>query len=102
MAHGLITAVDMQAGVNTVIYTMPVGLIQVLNISIANRNDKDVKIRLAIVDGGLNVLGNANWLEYDTILRENGLIVRYGLALNGEQSLIGYSDTGNVSFVLWG
>lgn len=102
MAHGLITAVDIQAGVNTVIYTMPAGLIQVLNLNISNRNNKDVKVRLAIMDGGLDVLTDANWLEYDTILRKNGLIIRYGLALNGEQSLVGYSDAGNVNFVLWG
>ena len=102
MASGRIATVDMPAGVNTVLYTMPTGQIQVLNVGISNRNDEDVKTRLALVDGGLSDLTNADYLEFDTIIRANGVLERTGIALAGEQSLVGYSDTGNVSFTVWG
>lgn len=102
MASGRIAAVDMPAGVNTVLYEMPTGRILVLNVGISNRNDEDVKIRLALVDGGINDLADSDYLEYNTVVRANGMLERSGIALAGEQSLIGYSDTGNVSFTVWG
>ena len=102
MASGRIAAVDMEAGVNTVLYEMPTGRILVLNVGISNRNDEDVKIRLALVNGGLSDLADSDYLEFDTIIRATGVLERTGIALAGEQSLIGYSDTGNVSFIIWG
>lgn len=102
MPSGRLAAVDMPAGINTVIYEMPTGKIQVFSINISNRNDSDVKIRLALVDGGLSDLADSDYLEYDTVVRANGVLERSGIALAGEQSLIGYSDTGNVSFTVWG
>jgi hypothetical protein len=100
MSSGRIATVDMPAGVNTVIYTMPAGMIQELIVGICNRNDSDVKIRLAFTDGDIEPT-DADYLEYDTIIRANGVLERTGIALNGEQVLIGYSDTGNVSFAVW-
>lgn len=100
MASGRITTVDMPAGVNTVLYTMPVGTIQVLTVGVCNRNSSDVKIRLAFTDGATEPT-NADYLEYNTIVRANGVFERTGIALAGEQVLIGYSDTGNVSFGIW-
>lgn len=99
MASGRIATVDMPAGVNTVIYTMPSGTIQVLTIGVCNRNTSDVKIRLAFTNGG--ELTDADYLEYDTLVRANGVFERTGIALAGEQVLIGYSDTANVSFAIW-
>jgi len=99
MASGRIATVDMPAGVNTVLYTMPVGVILVLTVGICNRNSSDVKIRLAFTDGG--DLTDADYLEYDTIVRANGVFERTGIALAGEQVLIGYSDKENVSFAIW-
>ncbi|MBE9509863.1 MAG: hypothetical protein IMY71_03225 [Bacteroidetes bacterium] len=102
MASGRIAAVDMKVGINTLLYKMPTGQIQVLNVGISNRNDSDVKVRLAFVDGGINDLADSDYLEYNTVVRANGVLERSGIALAGEQSLIGYSDTGNVSFMVWG
>jgi len=101
MASGRIATVDMPVGVNTVLYTMPVGMIQVLTVGVCNRNSLDVKIRLAFTDGATEPT-NADYLEYDTIVRANGVFERTGIALNGEQVLIGYADIGNVSFSVWG
>lgn len=102
MASGRIAAVDMKAGINTLLYKMPTGQIQVFNVGISNRNDSDVKIRLAFVDGGISDLADSDYIEYDTMIRANGVLERSGIALAGEQSLIGYSDSANVSFVIFG
>lgn len=100
MASGRIATVDMPASINTVLYTMPTGMIQVLTVGVCNRNSSDVKIRLAFTDGDIEP-AKADYLEYDTIIRANGVFERTGIALNGEQVLIGYSDKGNVSFAVW-
>ena len=100
MPSGRIATVDMPAGVNTVIYTMPTGTIQVLTIGVCNRNNSDVKIRLAFTDGATEP-AKADYLEYDTIIRANGVFERTGITLNGEQVLIGYSNIKNVSFAVW-
>ena len=100
MASGRIATVDIPAGVNTVLYTMPVGRIQVLTVGVCNRNSSDVKIRLAFTDGATEPT-DADYLEYDTTIQANGILERTGIALNGEQVLIGYSNTGNVSFTIW-
>lgn len=99
MASGRIATIDMPANVNTVIYKMPTGTIQILTIGVCNRNTSDVKIRLAFTNGG--ELTDADYLEYDTLVRANGVFERTGIALAGEQVLIGYSDTANVSFAVW-
>lgn len=101
MASGRIATVDMPAGANTVLYTMPTGRIQVLTVGVCNRNNSDVKVRLAFTDGDVEP-AKADYLEYDTTVRANGVFERTGIALNGEQVLIGYSDTENVSFAVWG
>ncbi|GAG20099.1 unnamed protein product, partial [marine sediment metagenome] len=43
-------------------------------------------------------LDDADYLEYDVTIRANGLIIRSGIELAPTQSLVGYSDTSNVSF----
>jgi hypothetical protein len=102
MAAGLIAAINMSAGVNTVLFTMPAGKIYLINVNVCNRNITDVNIRLALTKGGLDGLADSDYIEYDTIVRPKGVLERTGLVLNGQQSLIGYSDSGNVSFVVWG
>lgn len=100
MASGRLAAVDMPAGVNTLIYQGPGGRADFVDIGICNRNETDVRIRLALTDisGELN---DSDYLEYDTVLRANGVIEREGVTLAGKQALIGYSDAANVSFAVW-
>jgi len=99
---GRLATADLVAGVTTVVYTAPGGKSFNIKVNICNRNDSDVRIRLAFVnDGGLDSLTEDDYLEYNVLLRANGLIIRDGINLAGYQSIIGYSDTGNVNFQVW-
>ena len=102
MPSGRLAAINIDAGINTLIYTASGGRAFNVTVRICNRNTEDVKIRLALLDGDLATLSAEDYLEYDTILRANGVLERSGLSMAGYQSLVGYSDTGNVSFQVGG
>ena len=93
MASGILAAMEMPAGVNTLLYTMPSGTARRVTVNICNKNTSDVLIRL--VAAGIS-------LEHDTIIRANGVLEKTEIALGGEQILRGYSDSANVHFTVWG
>lgn len=93
MASGILAALEMPAGVNTTIYTMPFGIARDVTVNICNKNKADVTIRL---------FAKGISLEYDTIIRTNGMLEKTDISLSGEQSLTGYADSANVDFVVWG
>ena len=101
MSSGRLAAVDINAGTNTLIYAVAGSMSFSVTVNISNRNDSDVVIRLAFVDGVLADLSDEDWIEYDIIVRAGGLIVRDGIEMVPRQSLIGYSDKSNVSFSVW-
>jgi len=100
MPSGRLAAVDIQAGINTLIYQASGGKALNTTIRVCNRNDKDVKIRLGLTgDGGLASLTDADWsLEYDTTIRANGNLERFEVSIAGYQAIVGYSDTSKVTF----
>lgn len=93
MPSGILAALEIPVGVNTTIYTGPSGTAQKVTVSICNKNTTDVAIRL---------FAKGISLEYDTIIRANGVLEKTDIALGGEQSLVGYSDSANVDFVVHG
>ena len=93
MASGILAAVEMPANVDTLIYTEPSGMAQKVTVNICNKNKSDITIRL---------FAKGICLEYDTIIRANGVLEKTDIALAGEQSLVGYSSSTNVDFVVWG
>lgn len=103
MPSGRLAAVDIEAGVNTLIYQASGGRAFNVTVRVCNRNGSDVKIRLALLSGGLSTLTEADWsLEYDTIIRANGNLERSEVSMAGYQSIVGYSDTSNVTFQVGG
>lgn len=102
MPSGRLAAIDTEARVNTLIYTAPGGRAMNVTVRICNRNTKDALVRLALLDGDLSTLSNEDYLEYDTILRANGVIERSVISMAQYQSLVGYSSIGNVSFQVGG
>jgi len=102
MSLGRLSAVDISAGTNTLIYTVPARSTKFsATVNICNRNDSDVVIRLALVDGVLADLVDADYIEYDITVRAGGLIERSDIRMVEGQSLIGYSDSSNVNFQVW-
>jgi|LGOV01.1.fsa_nt_gb hypothetical protein len=102
MPSGYLASADVQAGINTLIYQAPGGRAFNVTVRICNRNATNVAVRLALTSGGLDTLSDSNWLEYDVIIRANGSIERFNISMAGYQSIIGYSDTSNVSFQVGG
>ena len=102
MSLGRLAAVDIDVGTNTLIYTVPIRSGEFsATLNICNRNDIDVVIRYALVDGDLSDLVNEDWTEYDVLIRAGGGIERSGLKITPGQSIIGYSNIGNVNFQVW-
>lgn len=101
MSVGRLAAVNVSAGVNTLIYTVPAKSINLsATVNICNKNKYDVDVRLAIVDGGVGDLTDADDIE-DVTIRAKGGIERAGIDLKPGQSIVGYSDKGNVTFQVW-
>lgn len=92
MSSGILAALEIPVGVNTVIYTGPTGMARNVTVGICNKNKADVAIRLFVE--GVS-------LEHDTVIRANGMLEKTDIALSGEQVLTGYSDSANVDFVVW-
>ena len=101
MSSGRLAVVNISAGTNTLIYTVAGSKSFSVTVNISNRNDSDVVIRLAFVDGVLADLSDEDWIEYDVIVRTGGVIVRDGIEMTPRQSLIGYSNKSNVNFSVW-
>ena len=91
MSSGILATVDIEAGVDTLLYKMPSGMARRVTVNICNKNTSDVLIQLTAE--GIS-------LENDTIIRSNG-VLRTEIALGGEQSLRCYSDSANVHFMVW-
>ena len=101
MPSGRLSAIDIIAGVSTLIYSAPGGRAIEVSVGICNRNTADARIRLALLDGGLETLAAEDYLEYNTVLRSGGVIERTDLKMAAYQSLVGYSDISNISFTVW-
>lgn len=102
MASGRLAALDLSATTNTLLYTLDPGLVGTVNLSFCNRNSESVSIRAALVDGVLVDLDNADYFEYDSCVCSGLPLERSGIVMSAGQSIVVYSDTANVSAVLWG
>lgn len=100
---GKLASISPEAGVNTMLYGQK-ALGFYATLAITNRNDKDVKIRVAIIDSetyDITALDDNDWIEYDVTIRANGGIERDDIALKDRNSVVVYADTANVNFALW-
>jgi len=102
MATGKLGAEDLAATTNTVLYSAPASTLATLNLSICNRGAVNVKVRIAILDGAIGTLTDADYIEYDLNLAAQGVVERTGIVVSNLASVMIYSDTANVSAVCWG
>lgn len=99
---GKLGSVDVSGGVNTLLYAVTGRIGFNANISASNRNDYDVKVRIAIVDGlTVSDLADDDYIEYDTTLRPYGILERTDVKVRINQCVVVYSDHSNVSFGMW-
>lgn len=100
MATGRLGAVDLAATTNTTVYQVPVSKISSFTINVCNRNATSVKVRIALATTATP--GVTEWLEYDTAVTGSGVLERSGLILDATKYVVAYSDTANVTVLVYG
>lgn len=100
MATGILGTSDLAAGTLTTLYTVPAGTFAVTSVSIVNRGNNAVGIRLAVAADDTPT--NAEWIEFDTTLDPKAILERTGIVLDATKKLVVYSTAVNVNAVAFG
>lgn len=101
MATGRLGAVDLTAAVDTLLYTVPVGTFTVATVSIVNRSNSAITVRVG-VSTSTTTIGVTDFIEYETELMPKGVLERTGLVLDAGKSLLVRSSTANVTAMAFG
>ena len=100
MATGRLGAEDLTATTNTTVYTVPASTFAVVTINVCNRSTTDRAVRLAIAEADTPT--NAEWIEYDTTLIASGVLERTGVVIDATKKIVAYSNSTDVSVVVYG
>jgi len=88
------------ASTNTTLYTVPASTFTVATVSLCNRSNSVVSVRLAIAD--VDTPTDDEWIEYDTEVYPKSVLERTGLVLAAGEKLV-VSTTGTpISAVAYG
>lgn len=100
MATGRLGANDLAAATNTTVYTVPSDTFSVVTLSICNRGNQAVSVRVAVSASATPTA--AEWIEYDTEVLGKGVLERTGIVMDAGRLLVVYSSAANVSAVAFG
>lgn len=100
MANGILGSEDLTAATETTVYTVPAGVFSVVSLSICNRGNSAVSVRVALA--ATNPATDDEWIEYDTEILAKGVLERTGLVMQATKELVVYSSSTNVSAVAYG
>ncbi len=100
MATGRLGAVDLSAATDTVLYTAPTSTYTVATVSICNRSNAAVTVRLAISATGTPAA--TEYIEYETEILAKGVLERTGIVLDAGKKIVVRSSTANVTAVAMG
>ena len=99
MATGKLGSNNLTAATNTTVYTVPTSTYSVVTLSICNRNNQAISVRVAVAASSTPAADE--WIEYDTEVYGRGVLERTGIVLAG-RLLVVYSSAANVNAVAWG
>ena len=102
MATGRLGAVELSSGVMTAVYAVPANTVTTVNLNVCNRNLTQMSVRIALINGTVGSLSNADYIEYDTLVLGNGVVERTGIVLQAGYTLAVRSDVSNVNAACWG
>jgi hypothetical protein len=100
MATGRLGVQDLTLNTDTTVYTVPVGTYAVANVSITNRNQNAISMKLAMATTG--VPNDEEWIEWNTIIIPNGVFERTGLVMQGGLNIVVNTDASNVGVTVYG
>ena len=100
MATGRLGHADLAAGTNTSLYTVPANTFGIVTLSICNRGNSAISVRVAVASAGTPL--DSEYIEYDVEILAKGVLERSGIALAAGQILVVYSSAVNVSVVAMG
>jgi hypothetical protein len=100
MATGRLGAQDLAAATNTTVYTTPSDTFSVVTLSICNRGNQAIAVRVAVSAAATPTA--AEWIEYDTEVLGKGVLERTGIVMDAGRLLVVYSNAANVSAVAFG
>lgn len=100
MATGRLGASDLAAATNTTVYTVPADTFAVVSLSICNRGNQAVAIRVAVASAATPT--NAEYIEFDTEVLGKGVLERTGIVMDTGKILVVWSSAANISAVAFG
>lgn len=100
MATGRLGASDLAAATNTTVYTVPADTFAVVSLSICNRGNQAVAVRVAVASAATPT--NAEYIEYDTEVLGKGVLERTGIVMDTGKLLVVWSNAANISAVAFG
>lgn len=100
MASGILGKADLSSGTLTTLYTVPAETFTVASVSIVNRGNVAVGIRIAVAEADTPT--DAEWIEYDTTLDPKAILERTGIVLDASKKIVVYSTAVNVNAVAFG
>ena len=100
MASGRLGTADLTAATNTSLYVVPSNTFSVVSVSICNRGNAAIAIRMAVASTATPT--NAEFIEYDVEILPKGVLERTGIVMDAGKYLVVRSSAANVSAVAFG
>jgi hypothetical protein len=100
MATGRLGAADLAAATNTSVYTVPATTFSVVSLSVCNRGNSPIGVRVAVAASGTPT--NAEYIEYDVEIGAKGVLERTGIVMDEGKVLVVRASAANVSAVVFG
>lgn len=94
MSSGRLGKAALAAAINTDLYTVPAATVATINVEFCNRTAADIPIRFAVRNGAV---ADSDWLEYDSPLPANGVIVRSNIVVSAGEIVTAYAAVAGVS-----
>ena len=100
MASGRLGKADLVASTDTVVYTVPADTFTVATVSICNRGNQVVTIKMAVADAATP--DASEYVEHNVEILSAGVLERSGLVRAAGQKLVVWSSGANVAAVAMG